>query len=102
MKGTTKSGFEYEIDERILGDWRVIKQLAKMNKFKDVKEGEEDGQIVLEFIEVMSEVEELIFADKGEALEKFILENHDGYTSPVILFKDIMSIFDGAKELKNS
>ena len=99
---TTKSGFECKIDEKVLSDWRVIKELAKLREFEDIDESTEDGDTVLDFINVMSKIEELIFKDKGKALEKHILANNDGTVAPVVLFKDIMSIFSEAKKLKNS
>ena len=67
---TTKSGFECKIDEKVLSDWRVIKELAKLREFEDIDESTEDGDKVLDFINVMSKIEELIFKDKGKALER--------------------------------
>lgn len=31
IKGTTKSGFDYEVNEKILGDWRFLHAMADAN-----------------------------------------------------------------------
>ena len=75
-RGTTKSGFEFEIDERDLNDYRFLKMLARSQKdalaFSDVLERmlgpeqeealckhleDEDGHVPLETLsEVVAEI----------------------------------------------
>ena len=100
VSGVTPSGFKYTIDEKMLSDWRVIRELAKLKGIEDVDE--DDTDVMLDFILVMAEVESLIFKDKGKKLEKHILKNNDGQVAPLILFQDLMAIFQANQKTKNS
>lgn len=98
IKGITTSGFEYSIDERKLSDWRVIKNLAKLKDLEDVSDNED---VALDFINIMGNIEEIIFADKGKAFEKHILSQNNGIVAPVVALKEILEILKSNKETKN-
>ena len=52
IKGKTSSGYEFEINEEIMKDWRFVKKLSKL------KELEEDSDsIEIDFINIMSDIE---------------------------------------------
>lgn len=92
MKGVTESGFEYEIEDGKLSDWRVVKKLAKLTEL--ASEDEEDA---LKFINIMSDIEEIIFKDKGRAFENHILRHNNGAVAPAVAIKDLLSIFKNSK-----
>lgn len=96
MKGVTESGFEYDIEEEKLSDWRVVKKLAKLTELASEDEGD-----ALRFINIMSDIEELIFKDKGRAFENYILRQNNGTVAPAVALKDLISIFKNARS-KNS
>lgn len=86
IKGTTKSGFRYEVNENIGKDFEILKIIRKT-----------DGDA--------SYIYDLALAILGEkqltALEK-ILKKRDGYVDSEKLTKEIMEIFTGNPLLKNS
>lgn len=100
ITGVTSSGYKYKVNEDILSDWRVVKELAKLKGFEDIDE--EDTDRILDFINVMASVEGLIFKDGGKGLEKHILRHNNGVVAPLVLFQDLMDIFKASKEAKNS
>ena len=97
--GTTSSGFNYKIDRSILGDWRLVKLYAELQRLSDV---DEDGEETLKFIGIMADIEALMFKDKGKAFEKHILKNNDGIVAPVVALQELMEILKSSKQSKNS
>lgn len=96
IKGTTSSGFKYEIDENILSDWRVVKKLSQLTKL----EGESNDD-AMAFILIMSDIEEIIFKDKGEAFEKHILKNNNGIVAPTVALSELFEILKSNSKTKN-
>ena len=69
VKGTTKTGYKFELDDRILKDWRFIQALAKSQKGTD-----------LEKLESANDLVNLVIGQKN--IEKFmsrIQKNNEGY-----------------------
>ena len=84
MQGKTKSGFEYEIDDRILSDWRYTMALTKCQHPSDIKK-----------LEGATEMVQLMFGDEG--LEKFmahIAELNDGFVPIDVVMDEVKSIFE--------
>lgn len=95
IKGVTSSGFEYEINENIKQDWRFVQKLTKL------KELEESDSKEIDFINIMADMESLIFADKGKAFEKHIASKNDGLVPTLVVLKELLEIIKN-KETKNS
>ena len=100
ISGVTPSGFKYAIPEERFSDWRTINTLSKLAEYEDISE--DNPEDIPRFINSMGKIEELLFKDGGEKLEKPILKEHDGYIAPQILFQDLISIFKAHKQTKNS
>lgn len=96
IKGKTSSGFRYTLKDGVLTDWRIIKKLARLSEMEDEAESS-----VLDFINIMSDIEEIIFPDKGEAFEKYILDHNDGIIAPQVALKDLMEILKSNEQTKN-
>ena len=97
IKGETSSGFEFEIDERILKDWGFIKKLSKLKELEDNSESME-----VDFINIMADIENIIFVDKGKAFEEHIAKKNEGMMPVDIVLKELLEVIKGKKETKNS
>lgn len=84
MKGTTKSGFEFKIDNRILKDWRFVSALTKCQQSKT-----EFGKL-----EGIQEMVVLIFGDKYEEYLKYVASKNDGFCDSDAIMADIKEIFE--------
>lgn len=96
LSGKTTSGYKYNIPEEKLSDWRIVKKLARLKSI----DGESD-EAVLDFINIMSEIEEILFDDKGEAFETHILKKNDGIVAPAVALQELMEILNSSKTSKN-
>lgn len=92
MKVTTKSGFKFDVDERILEDWRVVKAMGKADNSAD-PEGVLAGTI---------ELVSLIFGADEQRLVEHIQKKNDGYAPTSALKEELLSVFTRVKALKNS
>lgn len=91
MKGTTKSGFKFNIDERIVEDWRLIEAIA-------MAESDDPG----EQIKGTMSVAELLLGKDKDALIKFIQGKNDGFAPAKEVSNTIAEIITSVRELKNS
>ena len=85
IKGTTKSGFKFQIDETKLNDYRFMKDLSKM---------EENP---LRFPAVL---EKILGSDQEEALLNH-LEDADGRVDTEKVAEEVADILSSGKETKN-
>lgn len=85
IKGTTKSGFKFEIDETKLNDYRFMKDLSKM---------EENP---LRFPAVL---EKILGDEQEEALMKH-LEDEEGRVDTEKVAEELADILSNGKETKN-
>lgn len=85
IKGKTKSGFKFKIDETKLNDYRFMKDLSKM---------EENP---LRFPAVL---EKLLGEEQEEALLKH-LEDEDGRVDTEKVGDELAEILSSGKEVKN-
>ena len=92
MKITTKSGFKFELDERIIDDWRVVKAMGRA----DNTDNPED--MLAGSIELIS----LIFGKDEDRLVEHIRKKNDGYAPMAALKDELLSTFERVKALKNS
>ena len=87
MKVTLKDGFEVNIDEKHLSDWKLLKM------FRSIDKG--DAALVVDVAEILLSGEGL------EALEKH-LEADDGSLPIELMVHALEEIMESATELKNS
>ena len=92
MKVTTKSGFKFEIDERVIEDYRMIEALKKADNTDD------PGEMLNGTVEVVN----LVFgADKARLMEHIKGQN-DGFVPTSAMREELDSVFARVKALKNS
>ena len=84
MQGKTRTGFEFNIDDRILTDWRFTMALTKC----------QNGQ----GIDQLSGAQEMINLMLGEegfkALMDHISKNNDGYVPAEAVITEVKDIFE--------
>lgn len=85
LKGTTKSGFRYEINENIGDDYELLKLITKV---------EQDGTLIFDL------TDKLLGVKQAANLEKF-LKKRDGYVSTQKIIKEVTEIFNSQAMLKN-
>lgn len=86
MQGKTRSGYEFNIDDRILKDWRFVAALTKCQKRSDQFEG----------LEGIQEMMSLLLGDKiGEFLDH-IKSKNDGYCPADVIMLELQDIFESA------
>ena len=83
MQGTTKSGYDYSIDDRILTDWRFTNALAKCQRSEGLKQ-----------LEGMHEMVSLLFGDKLEEFMAHIASQNEGYVPAAAIMADVQEIFE--------
>ena len=86
IKGTTKSGFRYEVKETIGKDFKILKLIRKTD---------EDPTRILDLAVA-------ILGEKQLSNLENYLEKRDGYVDTLKITKEIMEIFTGNPLLKNS
>lgn len=85
IKGKTKSGFEFEINEEQLNDYRFLKEVARV----------EDNPLRFPFL-----LEKMLSEDQEERLMKH-LEDDNGRVDPQKVMEEVKDIFQSTHELKN-
>ena len=86
IRGTTESGFEFELDDNALDDWKLMKGLRKIDK------GE--AQYIVDV------AERLLGEEQCERLEDFIEEKF-GKAPGLLMGTEIASIIAATNEGKN-
>lgn len=86
IRGKTESGFEFELDENVLDDWKLMKYLRNVDKG--------DVQYIVDI------EERLLGEDQCEKLETFIEEKY-GKATGTLMTKEIASILEATNEGKN-
>ena len=92
VKGATKSGFEFEIDEKLMEDQELLDLIVD-------SESEDDSIKV----KATRKLYTFILGDKGyERLKAHVREKNDGYCPVKEVTAEFLEIFNSVKELKNS
>lgn len=86
MQGTTKSGYQYNIDNRILKDWRFVNALSNAQKSKSE----------FEKLEGVLEMAKILFGDTYDAYLEYIASKNDGYCDSDVIMEEIKEIFESA------
>ena len=92
MQGTTKSGYEFKIDDRILSDWRFVETLTKC---------EDKSSSAFEKLAGIQTMAKLLFGDKYDEYMKFIASKNNGYCPSEVIMGEITEIFQSANNSKN-
>ena len=90
MTGKTKSGFKFNIDDRILTDWRFTMALTKAQNSEGLEQLQGAQQMVA-----------LMLGEEGQAkLMEHIAKKNDGYVPAEAVMKEVQDIFE-SKTVKN-
>lgn len=92
MKITTKTGFQFEVDERVFTDYRFVDAIAQASD-PDDKVGELKGT---------TELVNLIFGSQKKAFMDHISSNNDGYIPAEVVNDELKFIFAEYNAIKNS
>lgn len=90
MQGTTKSGYQYDINDEVLNDWRFTMALTKCEKHKNP----------FDALQGMNEMVELLLGDKMEEFFDHIKKDHNGYVPFQVVMDEIKEILE-SKAPKN-
>lgn len=91
IKGKTETGFKFEVDERVLDDWRLITsiELAESN-------------ILTEKVKGVTALVHLLLGDNEPKLMEHISKKNAGFIPTDAIISELASIITTTKELKNS
>lgn len=91
VKGKTKSGYKFTVDEKKLNEWSVFKSIA------DMTSGDEARMIqgTVSFVET-------VLGDDEANLIEFIKKKNNGYCPQEAMQTVINEIVEAVKEAKNS
>lgn len=82
IKGNTKSGFEFEIDENVFDDWELVE------KFRAIEKGEDSL--------VVDVVEQILGIEQKERLKNFIRDKN-GKVSARKMETELEEIFEACQ-----
>ena len=91
IHGTTKSGFEYWIDKRVMNDWRFVTLTGKIATGSDIDK-----------IVAVEEALRLLFGDSYGTLLSFIAEKNDGYVPSEKVVEEFVEIIGSTKNSDSS
>lgn len=91
VKSKTKTGFKFEIDERVLEDWRLI---------LNIERAESTNQT--ERVKGVASLVHLLLGDNEAKLMEHISKNNDGFIPTDKIIEELASMISTTKELKNS
>ena len=91
ITGRTKDGMEFQIDERIKEDWRLVRAIGKA-----------DSENPVERMSGTIDVVNLMIGKDGEnRLTEHIMERNGGFCPVDEVKRAILEILDSLKETKN-
>ena len=86
LRGKTESGFEFELEDNVLDDWKLVKYLRNIDKG--------DSQYIVDV------AERLLGEEQCAKLEEYI-EKKYGKATASLMTKEIASVLEATKEGKN-
>lgn len=94
IKGKTKSGFRYEVNERAFLDWDVITILRRLSK------GEADDIPFERQLDWLDRLTEKAFGEEGvrKLIEHVEKQDPDGIAGMDVIAREVMEIMGSAKE----
>lgn len=90
FKGTTKSGYKFEIDERVKDDWRLLQAIADSES--------EDASIQIKGV---SDLVNLFIGPNKTEFMKYISDNNGGFIPRTAVIAEITDMINSLNELKN-
>lgn len=88
IKGKTKSGFEYEVNERIAADWEFVQMVKTLAR----RSTDQDGLAALDDLELFMNT--LLGEEQVGSLMEFLRENDtDGIVEVGVLLENVMEIY---------
>lgn len=84
MQGKTKTGFEFDIDDRILTDWRFTMALTRC----------QNGRGIDQLAGAQDMVSLMLGEDGLERMMKHISENNEGYVPAEAVMAEVQDIFE--------
>lgn len=90
IKGKTKSGFKYELDERIKSDWRVLEAITDTES--------EDASVMMRGIKDLAN---LLLGDNKQKLFEHISKKNDGFVPSESVIAELTEILSTESSLKN-
>ena len=87
VKGTTDSGFEFEVNEKIPKDFMFVKAYRMLND-------KDENKMIDGFTDMVS----MLLGDKEEEYYKFLREHFDGIVPVDVIGRDVGSIIDACKK----
>lgn len=91
MKGKTKSGFKFDVNEAMLDDWETVKAIADM----DSGDASRSIQGIVKFVG-------MILGDDEKLLVDHIRGKNNGACPREVMFEEVVEIINSVKEIKNS
>ncbi len=91
MTGKTKSGFKYDVDERVLTDWRFTLAISKTQSGDDIQK-----------LEGAKDMVELLLGKEGhQALINHVAKANDGFVPADVFMAEVTEIMQGSTKTKN-
>lgn len=92
MKITTKTGFKFDVDERIFSDYRFVDAVAEASD-PDDKVGE---------LRATTKLVDLVFGDKKKAFMDHVAKKNDGFIPAEVVNNELQYVITEYNALKNS
>lgn len=83
MQGETKSGFKYEIDDRVLKDWRFVEAITEADKGNGVEQLVGARKMV-----------HLMFGKDYDKFMEHLAEKNDGFVPAEAVMAEVKEIFE--------
>lgn len=91
IKGKTKSGIEFTINEKVGEDMRVVMLIAEMQK------ASKEDSTAFETFEKLNDLLELIFGNGKMSFMNAVASTHDGVCDTKSMIAELTEIFDKVK-----
>jgi hypothetical protein len=85
MQGETKSGYKYEIDDRVLKDWRFVEAITEADKGKGVAQLEGARKMI-----------HLMFGEDYDRFMEHIANQNDGFVPAEAVIAEVKEIFENS------
>ena len=92
MKITTKTGFKFDVDERVFSDYRFVDAIAEASN-PDDKVGELKGT---------TKLVDLVFGDKKKAFMDHVAKKNDGFIPAEVVNSELQYVITEYNAIKNS
>ena len=91
MKGKTKSGFKFDVNEAVIDDWETMKAIADM----DSGDASKVLRGTVKFVN-------MVLGEDEKDLVEHIRKKNKGACPQDAMYNEVMEIIDSFKEIKNS